>query len=238
MPLWDRPALLAAGAFDEYRAQARWKRWSIVLNGEEALEKRLRAAGSSPASIPGLLGASWPGIRQQLPRWARTLDQVRRVSHEISSATSDILEDRCLDTARPVPFQEVLIPFVAYGRKSFAQKSGTAKTVLGDAALNALERQLLTHLSFIANLAIGREFYEFRFRSAPAAVFESLWDRKTPGRTIYAEFVRSMRHGGFDAFFEKYPVLARLCCQSVDQWTDAAVNLCRRFLGDFAELRN
>lgn len=160
------------------------------------------------------------------------------MSHEISSATSEILEDRCLDPARPVPFQEVLIPFVAHGRRSFAQKSGTAKTVLGSAAINALERQLLTHLSFIANLAIGREFYEFRFRSAPATVFEFLWDHKTPGRTIYAEFVRNMRHGGLDAFFGKYPVLARLCCQSVDQWTDAAVNLCGRFLDDFDELRN
>ena len=104
-------------------------------------------------------------------------------------------------------------------------------------ALAALERELLAHLTFIAALAIGREFYQFRFDRAPASAMETLWRRQPKSTEIYSAFVDHMRTGGLLDLLDACPVLARLLCQSVDQWVRMTVALCRRFSQDFAELR-
>ncbi len=104
-------------------------------------------------------------------------------------------------------------------------------------AVSTLERQLLSHLTFLAGLTFGSDFYEFRFKRAPLSAFETVWSQQPASRKIYSAYVRHMHNGGLLELLDRHPVLARLLAQSVEQWTNASVNLCQRFFKDFCDLR-
>jgi type 2 lantibiotic biosynthesis protein LanM len=239
-PLWDRelPATYRA-APNPAAVRARMGRWREVLGGAVILERRLRASSISFPTLQRLLGG---GVHRhgELPYWASVLDEVMR-HHSGSSSTSRKRTascDRSFDRRAPLPFQDVLLGFVRYARAEAQARAGPALGILCRPALVALERQLLGHLTYVASLAIGTHYYAYRFRVAPASVFETVWSQQAPSSGIYRSYVRHMRTGGVAELLYTYPVLARLLCQSVTQWTGAVTEFCARFLDDFDALRN
>jgi type 2 lantibiotic biosynthesis protein LanM len=234
-PLWDRSrpprCPIPRGSS---KTELRIRRWREVLGSRELLEKRLRSILASPSDIPRLLG-SWR-CAGELPSWAQTLASVLARQHPETGGPSE-----SLDTERgqqdPVPFQQVLAEFVIHARFRAKQEAGSAINVFHKSALAVLERELLTHLSFVAGVTLGREFYEFRFKRAPLSAFESLRSQQKPSTTIYSDFVQQMRLGGLEDFLHRYPVLARLLAQSTDLWVQDTVNLCTRFCADFRSLK-
>ncbi len=167
------------------------------------------------------------------------LDEVLRLcaGSVFTSRTSMGPRDRSYDPRAPLPFQDILVGLVRYARGEVKRCTGTCLGVLCLPAFVALERQLLAHLTFVASLTIGRDFYAYRFGLAPASAFEAIWRQQTPSRGIYRAYIRHMRAGGLAEFLDLHPVLARLLCQSVEQWTGAVTDFCSRFLSDFAALR-
>jgi type 2 lantibiotic biosynthesis protein LanM len=214
------------------RARKRLARWRNILDGADALNTRLLSSDVSPAMLDRLLGGEWSVAARPMPPWASTLAAV----FSLAGQPGD-MDDRSYDPARPLPFQEVLAAFILHARKRLHGEAGAAINVLSLSAITALERQLLAHLTFVASLTLGRDFYEFRFKHAPASALEKVWRRQETSRQIYSEYVRHMQRGGLVELLDNYPVLARLLCQSLDQWTSASVNFCRRFLDDFSDLR-
>ncbi|HEY2913545.1 MAG TPA: type 2 lanthipeptide synthetase LanM [Candidatus Angelobacter sp.] len=140
--------------------------------------------------------------------------------------------------AEQLPFQEVLVGFLIYARRMLEAKAQNAIAILQPSAIAALERELLSHLSFLASLTLGHAFYDFRFRRAPLSAFESLWVEQKPSREIYEAFVRHMRRSGLRKLLYRYPVLGRLLAQSVEFWVQSTTNLCKRFLSDFSSLKS
>lgn len=207
-------------------------RWQSILDGAEALQTRLFSAGVSLARANRLLSGACSVAARPLPAWAATLAASLRLAGQPAE-----VNDRTYDPALPLPFQEVLAAFMHHARERLATEAGSAIDVLSLSAITALERQLLAHLTFVASLTFGRDFYEFRFKRAPASALENIWRRQETSRKIYSEYVQHMRTGGLAELLGTYPVLARLLCQSVDQWTRASVNFCRRFQDDFFDLR-
>lgn len=131
-----------------------------------------------------------------------------------------------------LPFAHALLPFLDVGRTKFRERTGHALDGLGGSARDAIELQLLSHLSFVANLAFATDFSLFRFQQTPLFAFEELWRQGPPSTRIYELYVDSLAQGGLARFLLAYPVLARLLCQSVDQWAEAFASLCLRFARD------
>ncbi len=175
-------------------------------------------------TVEALLAGTGPG---RLPGWTLTL------AHALVGPSSQES-----DSSPDIPFGEILQPFLAHARLQFHTNAGSKRDLLSRAAVASLERELLEHLSLVASLPLGRMFYEFRFTRAPLAAFETLWARQPRSTAIYAEFVSKLHGDGLVEVFERYPVLGRLLAQSVDQWVNASVGVCRRLAADWPRLRS
>jgi type 2 lantibiotic biosynthesis protein LanM len=239
-PMFDRQLPATSNAKATHRAtggERRLKRWQSVLGSWALLERRLSAQNIAFDKFAPLLTGlqSYP---RDLPGWAPTLASVLALPSDCGQLTPQKgVCDRSFDETAPLPFQEVLLRFVRHARGRFASELGSAADVLRPAAIAALERQLLAHLTFVANLTLGRDFYEYRFERAPASAFELTWCAQQTSKHIYREYLCEMERGRLVQLFVRHPVLARLLCQSVDQWVVTAVKFCRRFAHDFADLR-
>jgi type 2 lantibiotic biosynthesis protein LanM len=239
-PLWERSADpgTPGRSGDPAAARERMQRWQRLLGSEQVLQRRLRAAPLSRQQLEPLLDGRTGDV--DLPSWAAVLPEVLRATSIASPGASSgpSSGDRAFDPAAPVPFEDVLVGFVQYGRERVRAEIDVPLAAFQPPALAALERQLLAHLSFVASLALGRDFYEFRFRHAPASALEAGWLQRPASTALYAAYVAHMHRSGLREIFDAYPVLARLLCQSVEQWVAATSDLVRRFAGDFAALRS
>ena len=182
-----------------------------MLGSEALLDRRMRSATRIP------------------PRradWVRVLHAILNTP----TTAAQIDDDR-------VPFGQAFAPFIEYAHRRLIAGAGLARSVLSPAALAALEGELLDHLGLIASLALGRVFYDFRFALAPLSAFEELWVQQSRSTRIYRQFVDHLLRGGWQDVFERYPVLARLMVQSVEQAIENSSRLCRRILADLPRLR-
>ncbi len=240
-PLWDRAIQSGDHRITEpdlERARRRLKRWQQIFGSQAALKRRLLGEVFAPRALEGLLAGVPREATGALPVWALALASILSSSPSPSEvAQNEAINDRSFDSSRPLPFQEVLIGFVRYAREQLTLQAGSAVQILCLAAASALDRQLLAHLSFVASLTVGQDFYMFRFERAPASAMESVWSRLAPSTDIYREYVRHMYAGGLLDLLDRYPVLARLLAQSVEQWVATSTSFCQRFQGDFDQLR-
>lgn len=230
-PLWERtcPADRSADACDPKAARDRRRRWRQILGSAELLRRRLRFGQLESRQIDRLLGGAQ--VDAGLPSWTSLLEQWLSEKRSVEPAA-----DRAISADRPLPFDELLVDLVRLARRHVSDRAGVDRAVLGASAAVALERQLLAHLSFVSSLTFGREFFEFRFSRAPAAAIEAVWSRQPVSTGIYRAYLQHMEAGGLADLLHRYPVLARLLCQSVEQWIQATVDLCRRFRADHADL--
>lgn len=229
-PLWDRdPTRASSGdVVDRSKRRTRICRWREVLGDAAILRSRLKGSSTPSALLERVLGETGKGA---LPSWALVLQEVLRRGADWQR------HDRSFQRLSPLPFQEVLVGFVQYGREALTARAGSALKVMASSALVAVERQLLGHLTFVAALTVGMNFYTYRFSLAPAAVFEGTWRERPRSSRIYRSYVRHMHAGGLFELLDAHPVLARLLSQAVDQWVSAVAEFCSRFLDDFAVLQ-
>jgi type 2 lantibiotic biosynthesis protein LanM len=240
-PLWEResePLALgdAVSVVDHNMAASRLGRWQTIMGSSDLLNHRLQSSNLSGEVIRIILGGQYATL-PETPAWVATLTNVLSASSEFLNTNKlEDFNDRSYPSSRSFPFQEVLVGFIHYAREVLKSKAGSAIDVMSVSATTALERQLLAHLTFVANLPLGRKFYEFRFNRAPASVFETGWCQRPRSVDLYTEYVQEMHKCGLRDSFDEYPVLARLLCQSLDNWVNASVSLCQRFFHDFSDL--
>lgn len=239
-PLWERPtrAAVTTASPDLKLAERRLERWQQILGDKDLLNRRLLSSSLAVASLEGVLGQAEDTAQGAVPPWAAALESIL----SFYSAPTPIEETRdkgdgSYEPTRPLPFQDVFSGFIQYARQEIKTEGGSALEVLSPSALKDLEQQLLAHLTFVANLAVGRAFYEFRFERAPASAIESVWQQQKRSTEIYWAYVRHMYEGGLIKLLNEHPVLARLLCQSVEQWVKASIHFCQRFKEDFPDLR-
>jgi len=90
--------------------------------------------------------------KDNLPSWVRTLREMASTASEFK-ATHDHNDSFCqlgfIEQKDPLPFEELLTPYVLLARKRIREMSGLAHHLLNDNSYFALERQLLERLSTI-----------------------------------------------------------------------------------------
>lgn len=200
--------------------------WRAALDrgGSDRFGLRLRWDGLEEARVrAGLYAVEEEG---EPAGWELLLGEARA-----AAAAEPVDGDPALDPAEPVPFEEVVLPFVQVARRRLARAAGAAGRVLAPAARTELERALLRELSGAAGQALLVDFSVARARAGAAGIsFRAL------RRGIYLRFVESLRAAGLEPVVASHPVLARLLAVRALLWVSSSAELVLRVEADAAAL--
>jgi len=172
-----------------------------------------------------------------LPDWTGILKDALKAA-DIQTALVVGFEagaERFLDSTEPLPFEDILAPFVLVARRKLDALAGEAYGLLSYRAHATLERSLLKSLTFCAAQTLQLEFSILREQALPPAarLFEQLLE--SDGRSVYRMFAGL--GGGLVAFFKEYAVLARLLARTTSLWIEANAEFLCRLASDRGEIQ-
>jgi len=239
---------------------ARLDKWGqTVAKGDwKKFARRLAHDDLDLSATRRVLGAVRLDEDQTLPAWSYTLREViqdaealplKHLEQSVESPTCwgrTIARDRCLDPADPIPFEDVLLPFIHVARQRLIAQPDTHYRLLPEACQAALERDLLRALSYIGARTLLLAFSVFRTLEQREILQVSPENpslaRKTlefndHSRKYYIAFVKELVRGGLRALFQEYSVLARLLATQTDFWAEAVGEFLRRLQADWPEIQ-
>ncbi len=217
-------------------ADIRIEKWRelAALGDREVFARRLALDNIDPNHIHQALapGSSMPG-EASLPGWAVTLDKCLQ-----AAGAEEDPRDRCaLDPGEPLPFEDLLLPFLRVARIRLEKRVGRLHGWLAENAHVSLERGLLQWLSYVAAPSFELEFSTFRAtrRSGLTRLLEPAVAGPPSGE--YQTFVARLRGGGLGDFFQEYSALARLVATVIDAWVESVTETLLRLDSDAPMLR-
>jgi type 2 lantibiotic biosynthesis protein LanM len=207
---------------------------AVVSNGDQrGFERRLSWDGLTVDMAARALAPSRTALDSTIvPTWARILADAYVTAHD-HDAGEALGQDRACRADIPLPFERLLLPLVALGRKRVARRAASTHELASDRAHASLERTLLTRLATICARALYADFSVYRAcrgQASFAAVFGA-------GCALFDAFTAEMLEGGMIGFFEQYPVAARICCTVTELWVDTVAELLRRLDHDLTDLQ-
>jgi type 2 lantibiotic biosynthesis protein LanM len=218
------PAFVPQGdAARDATIEASMHRWLwAAAEGDPALfRRRLIWDELDEASARETVGPVQLRMGEPLPAWARVLEQV------LGLASAPRPSERCVDPGDPIAFEQLLLPFVTWGRAVCQRRADPAYALFAEKAHAAFERQLLRSLSGHASRALFEEFgVEVALEPLDALL------RSEASTELYAAFVERMLSGGLLRFFTEYAALGRVLAQTAELWVAATVELLGRFSSD------
>jgi type 2 lantibiotic biosynthesis protein LanM len=222
----------------------------VELMSDDVLQKRLSAwcqvstAGNwqrfqerlswEGIDLPGALHLLAPGVWSEevpLPSWTTTLRE--GISSLETAPGESMLAEKglwaFLNATAPLPFEELLSPFVALAQERFLAQAGMAANMLTDAAQLILQRHLLQTLISLALPTLYAEFAKSRERLSGS-------NAQSDDRESSRHFIQQMRQGGLVVLLRMYSVLARLLTTTCDLWVEANVEFVQRLFTDWSDL--
>lgn len=197
------------------RIDARLKEWAdVVAEGDQELfGKRLAYDGLSLHALRPLLGDV--ELTRELPIWTEILAPVLQKSAELEFHG---LHEQfpCLVRDDPLPFEEVILPFVLTARQMLGA-SGNCDLLTGKARAD-LERFLLIRMSDLSCRVLELEFNAFLACLQFTGTTYNAASRDKTSRKHYLAFARKLCDGDLLQLFKEYPVLARRLAVRIDQW--------------------
>lgn len=206
----------------------------------EKFKKRLAWDNLNLNSIPCVIESVKPAINCHIPTWLETLSEALKAAAQVDLEplkNNTPREERFLNTQVPLPFEEVLLPFIYVGIKKLKTLLGSSYGLLSENAHANLERSLLRWLSYLSSLSLELEFSIFR-ASRQSKVAHLL--KKSPGdysKKHYQEFINGLLTEGLLTFFQEYAVLARLMAMATDIWIDATQEFISRLESDWSGIQ-
>jgi len=225
-------------AADERLLRARFNTWqtNAAKGDERRFAERLKLSGWTLEDARRSLLPARLSERAALPSWSATL---RRMIRSVESHRAWTPEEKpaFLDPSKPVPFEELLAPFVQVGWDMLAEAEGDRLTWLCERAQRDLQRDLLGRLSRLSWQALELEYSTYRALdpNGVVRVFASQLQAHAggeSGRSVYLRFVENLFGGKYLEFLDEYSVLARLLAQAIDNWTAASGEFLRRYVRD------
>ena len=208
------------GSQTESDSIADWRR-TLCPEEPHLFDRRLQWDGLEESRVAELVRA--PGEPPQpMAPWAEFL------ADACSACNASLDEaDRSQHASEPVPFEEVLLPFVKVARRRLRQLIPDLDRTLLASAQASSERALLKELSNIAEQALFAEFAAMRAtHGGPGLRLDG------PPRSVYRQFVRSLRGTQLQPLIERYPVLGRLLAVRGAFWVEASSELVARIRAD------
>jgi class II lanthipeptide synthase len=226
------------GGAGDVAVDARQSEWRQAMAGSDVAlwQARLMWDGLTIDSARRALGAVRLQEGALLPAWMRTLIAVC----DLYPAPSILGLGRehdwpFLDPEEPLPFEEVVAPFVHHARQRCAAQAGMAYQLLSDQAHRSLERHLLESLSAYAAQTL---YLAFSIERAQRRILPRESPTAMPNRTFYDDFVRRMCQGQLLTLFDTYPVLARLLATLTDRWVETTSEFLQRLAADLPDLQH
>ncbi|MBV8885609.1 MAG: type 2 lantipeptide synthetase LanM, partial [Chroococcidiopsidaceae cyanobacterium CP_BM_RX_35] len=221
----------------------RLKKWCQVIAKDDSrtFEKRLHWDGFDVNLLHRALGDVRLSGDCHPPTWVSFLSEALKACAFLTSATSkpDVLIDSyILDPQKPIPFQEIFVPFIRIAKTRLQTQAGLSYSLLSETAHGNLERALLQSLAHLYGQAMILEFSIFRVRQRSAfsrLLEESLEEHS---KELYIAFIKHMLEGGLLVFFQEYPVLARLIATVTELWVNATAELLLRLHSDWSDIQH
>ena len=216
---------------------SRLEAWCQVVGqgNPEKFAKRLAWNNLDSNAVGSVLGSVHLPDAQQLPVWTETLRSALQTDWETVYADAS----RCLDAEKPIPFEEVYLPFVYVARQKLIAQVGDYWQLLSEEVHIGLERQLLLQLVSLCTQSLELEFS--LFKALKQSAFTLLWGR---GQDIgfnsnqqYQTFVKDLKTGKLLSFFQKYSVLARLVATAMDLWVEEKAEFLQRLASDLPTIQ-
>ncbi|ODH02060.1 Lanthionine synthetase C family protein [Nostoc sp. KVJ20] len=170
-----------------------------------------------------------------LPAWTETLNEGVKAA---TIAFSQDIKYNCIDAEEPIPFEELFLPFVYIARQKLAARTGQNYHQLSDTAHGLLERRLLISFSEIGAHVAELKFSSFRATRQSAIAYILKQSENHVSRDRYEAFINQMlNNNGLIAFFQEYPVLAKLLAIKIDFWLDAIEEFLSQLAADYPEIQ-
>jgi type 2 lantibiotic biosynthesis protein LanM len=214
---------------------SRLEAWcQLVAQGNpEKFAKHLAWDGLDTSTVANILGDVHLTDAQQLPSWAETL----REALQADLKTDNVSASRYLNPEKPIPFEEVYLPFVQVARHKLIAQVGASWQLLSEAAHISLERQLLCQLGSLCAQSLELEFS--LFRALKQSPFTLLLGRlqSSDSNEQYQTFVKDLTKGKLLSFFQKYSVLARLVATAIEFWVEEKAEFLLQLASDLATIQ-
>jgi lantibiotic modifying enzyme len=173
---------------------------------------------------------------EPLPAWIETLEEILS-----GFDAGPQPQDRSLLPEKPLPFEELLLPFVLFARQRLALLAPQESTLLSPLALICLERWLLTDLSQLAEQALHAEYCRFRAQQEQEQEQEQEQQKQTRHKEnrqlkLYTAFVELYHGQRLWQFLLQYCGLARLLVLHLEQWVENSWEFLYRLAVDYSDL--
>jgi type 2 lantibiotic biosynthesis protein LanM len=235
------PSLPEEEATSKTAVNTRLETWCrvAVLGDWERLRARLAWDGLTGATVEHALDTAQLRGDIPLPSWALTLSEALSIAASCGSeaAAGELIGEqdrRFLDPENPLPFEEVLTPFVILATQRCAAQAGVAYHLLSSEAHGRLQRHLLQSLAFYAGPTLYFVFALERIQQQSSLERLLASDHN---RAFYQRFVAHMLQGQLARIFQEYAVLARLLATISDRWVEATVEFLQRLAADLPDLQ-
>lgn len=177
-----------------------------------------------PGALRLLSSSPWPA-HAPLPGWTTTLQDALFLLETVAdeNGLTEKSQWPFLDPGSPLPFEELLSPFVLLAARRLRTRAGEAADRLTETAHLTLQRHLLQALTSLAVPTLQAELTRSRAQDVR-------------GPQDYQHFLQRMGRGGLSTLLQSYSVLARLLATTCDLWVEANVEFIQRLQADWSEL--
>lgn len=213
--------------------QERLRAWCQVSTAGnwQRFRERLSWDGLDLTGARHLLALGMWSEQVPLPAWTTTLREALDLLERMSDENTPVENGSWafLDAATPLPFEELLAPFVALAQRRFLAQAGIAADLLTEAAQLTLQRHLLQVLTSLSVPTLHSRFAQSRAQAAGS-------HEQRDDREFYQYFLQQMCQGGLAALLRTYSVLARLLATTCDLWVEANVEFAQCLIADWPAL--
>jgi type 2 lantibiotic biosynthesis protein LanM len=170
-----------------------------------------------------------------LPGWATSLSEALRLAASTVLPAPDAQQapHRFLDREKPLPFEELLTPFVLVAQRELRHRAGACYERLTDQAHAATERPLLAQLIDTAAHPLLLAFAAWKAgrQSSLGRLLARM--QESGDRDVYLGFIREMLAGKLVPFFLDYAALARVLATMTDLWVESQHEFLQRLDADW-----
>ncbi|MGP0058663.1 MAG: type 2 lanthipeptide synthetase LanM family protein [Beijerinckiaceae bacterium] len=177
----------------------------------------------------------------ELPQWVHILNDVlKRVPSFSKTALDPTLCETCefLSQGAPIPFEELLLPFIAAARDMLTSVTAGECSALTRKASTSVERALLSRLSDMSSRVLLVEFRTFlASQQLSGSGYRAPTVARHP-RGSYLRFVEEIYRASWAPLFEEYCVLSRLMATALLQWVETIAEFLERLERDLPAIRH
>lgn len=221
---------------------SRIKQWcEVTAQGNwENFEAHLACYGLDAKTARRAIGAVHITNEKYLPDWAQTLNEYLKAIALVDIdlvQTGNFGNHYYLSAQEPIPFQEVLLPFIYIAKQKVIAQVELHYNLLTEKAHTSLEYNLLKRLSDLCSPSMQLEFSVFRAckQSPVTRLIKQSFGKHSS--KYYQDFIQDLLEGKLLIFLQEYPVLARLMATVTNFWIDSTVEFITRLASDLSEIK-